>query len=174
MSVLDNIEEKLQEFQAQLPEIRRQRQEIAALKTLASKKGDFAKLSELQDLMLENQSALEDWYATKDKINYVVDLVNKVPGVTWQPLGAPPVLLIGALGVAAAAALTAMTLVVNKTIQMRMQLKGIKEGWLSPEEAQEIARASSAGLGFTIGGIGAGTLLAAGLALWLLPGLVRR
>lgn len=168
MSVLDRIEENLQEFQAQYPEIRRQRMEIAALKDLAMAKGDHGRLSELQDLMHENQAALEDWYSTKDKIDYVIGLVNKVPGVEWQPLGAPPVLLIGALGVAAAAALTAMTLVINKTVQMKMQLDGIKEGWLTPEEAQGIAKASGAGLGVTLGGVGVGTLLVGVGLLWLL------
>lgn len=168
MSALDRIEERLQQFQDQLPEIRRQRQELAALKSWAASKGEHDKLAELQDLMVENQSALEDWYSTKDKINYVIGLVNKVPGVTWQPLGAPPVLMIGAVGVAAAAALTAMTLVINKTVQMNMQLKGIKEGWLTPEEAAEVAKASGAGLGITLGSMGLGTLLAGGAALWLL------
>lgn len=166
-SPLSLIEEKLQEFQEQLPEIRKQRYEIAELKKIAIKKGNHVKLDQLQDLMFENQQALEDWYSAKEKIQYTIDLVNKVPGVDWNPLGIAPV-VIGVTAVAATAALTAMTLVVNKTVQMRMQLRGIREGWLTPQEAEKVAKASGAGLGLTLGGMGLGTLLAVGGGLWLL------
>jgi len=166
MSVTRQIEERIQEFMDQKQELARLLGEASKGISIARRRNDPELIREFQDMREEVYETHQSWMDTKQKVNWVIAAVNKIPGVEWEPLGIAPI-LVGTVAVAAAAALTAMTLVITRTVRMRMQLEGIKDGWLNPQEAMELEKAG----GMAIGGIGfgaAGGLLAAGVAAMFL------
>ncbi len=174
MGVLQDIEYKLADFKGRGGELLAMSRELAMLKRKAEADSDTYRLREIAQAREAVMETYSEWVDTMQKLRGVIGLVNKMPGVEWEPLGAVPFVIVGATAAAATAALVAMTLVVNKTIRMRMTLDGIEEGWLTVEEAVAVQEAASTGLGSFFGGVGAGTLLAIGAALFLLPQLTGR
>lgn len=167
MSLLDQIEGNLLVFNADKKKLYRLRDETAALRYAAHQAGEIQRWRELQDLQYDIADNIKEWYGAKEKINFVVNTVNKIPGVSWQPLGAPPVMIIGAVAVASTAALTAMAVVINKTIQMKLQLNAIKDG-MDPEVVARVEATSGLGLGGIFGGIGVGSIAALAAVFFLM------
>lgn len=165
MNVVTQIEERLQEFMDQKQKLAKLLGEVSRAIEIARSKGDVVRTRELEDIRAEIYDTHQEWMAAKKKLDWVIAAVNKIPGVEWEPLGIAPV-LVGTVAVAAAATLTAMTLVITRTVRMRMQLEGIKEGWLTPQEAVDVEKAGSLAIGGI--GFGMGGLLAAGVAAWVL------
>ena len=176
---LQVIEDHIGEFKGKGAELLAMKREALAvqkwLRTEAPQTTEnIAKIAELQTFDVSVNEAYGEWVDQMGKVRGIVNAVNKIPGIEWQPLGAPPLAAVGVIAVSAGLTAVAMTAIIAKAVNLDRQLDAIEAG-VPPEVVERAAKSAGFGFGGFFGGIGIGGLLAVGAGAWLLlSGKVKR
>lgn len=141
-------------FHAQGGKILRMRHEVAKLSYLAKQEGRQDKLEQLEQRAEQLNELYHKWSEVNSRIRGIERALAKV-GI-HATLGIVPVIPV-VVGVSITAALVGMTYVVTQSLHQRRLLEGIKDGWLTPEQAAEVSQSTnpfSGMLQFGAGGLG--------------------
>lgn len=168
---LQVIEDHIQEFSRKGSELLSMRREaLALLKWLETEPATLENVNRKMELQRFEQDANAEYHRWVDewaRVKGLIGTVNKIPGVEWEPLGAPPLAVVGPIAVSAGLAAIAMTAIIAKAANLDRQLDAIEAG-IPPDVVEAAAKHSGIGLGGFLGGIGTGGLLALGTVAFLM------
>lgn len=171
---LQVIEDHIQEFSHKGAELLAMRREaLAVLKWVSEQPQTLDmvnKKAELQRFEQDANAEYHKWVDEMSRVRGIIKKVNYIPGVDWEPLGAPPLAVVGVISVTAGLAAIAMTAIIAKAANLDRQLDAIEAG-IPPEVVEAAAKNAGIGLGGFLGGIGTGGLIALGaVAFFALKG----
>ena len=153
-------------------ELIRERLELRELIALAGEQGRTDKESRLKQLYDENLILYSKWVHWDNRLDWIEGQLAKY-GINVDfggGLGVPVVIPV-VVGGAISATLIGIAAVTTNYMHHRNALKGVKEGWLTPEQAEQITRSIR---GPFAGLAGVGTAVALGAAVFFLAPMLRR
>jgi len=166
MNPLQVIEDHIQDFSRKGGELLAMRREaLALLRHLREAPGSLEnvnKVAELQRFEQDANAEYHKWVDEMARVKGIIRNVNRIPGIEWEPLGAPPLAVVGPIAVTAGLAAVAMTAIIAKAANLDRQLDAIEAG-IPPDVVEAAAKHSGIGLGGFLGGIGTGGLIALGV-----------